>query len=307
MRHAIVGAGGVGGTIGAILTHAGEGVTVVVRPGTSGNYPPQLTLDSTFGRVSGPVKVAESVAEPVDILWVTVKATQLDDSISSIPPERVTRAVVPLLNGIDHVAILRRYFGHDRVIPATIAGEMERIAPGRIVHPSPFLRMNLASSGRSVLQQAVDEFTRFGMECKFFDSEAMLLWSKLVMLGPFALSTTAADGPIGSVLADPVRRKLMEDCVREACAAANAAGAGLDPEVSIRLLGNSPANMRSSMQKDVDAGRPPELDAIARPILRSAQARGVAAPATAKLVEEVEQRMHSTSRIPEAREPRDRG
>jgi 2-dehydropantoate 2-reductase len=133
------------------------------------------------------------------------------------------------------------------------------------------------------------------MECKFFDSEMTLLWSKLVILGPLALSTTAADGPIGEVLADPVRRKLMEDCVREASAAANAAGAGLDPEITIRLLGNAPATMRSSMQKDVDAGRPPELDAIAGPILRSAEARGVGAPATAELVEEVEQRMHPTA------------
>jgi len=297
VRHAILGPGGVGGTIGAILANAGETVTLIVRPGTAEEYPPQLTLDSTLGKVSGPVRVAESVAEPVDVLWITVKATQLDDSISSIVPERVMQAVVPLLNGIDHVAVLRRRFGHDRVIPATIAGEMERVAPGKTVHPSPFLRLNIASSGRLVLQQAVDEFIRFGIECKFFDNEATLLWSKLVILGPFALSTTAADGPIATVLADPIRRKLMEDCVREACAAANAAGAGLDPEVSIRLLANTPPNMRSSMQKDVKAGRPPELDAIAGPILRSAEAHGVAAPATAKLVEEVEQRVHSTARI----------
>lgn len=296
MRHAIVGAGGVGSTIGAILANAGEDVMLVVRPGTAGKYPPELTLESTFGKISGPVRVSESLSDPVDVLWVTVKATQLADSIPSIVPERVTQAVVPLLNGVDHVVVLRRHFGHDRVIPATIVGEMERVAPGKVVHPSPFLRLNLASSGRPVLREAVDEFTRFGMECKFFDNEATLLWSKLVMLGPFALSTTAADGPIRAVLSDPGRRKLMEDCVREACAAANAAGAGLDPEISIRLLGNSPPNMRSSMQKDVDAGRPPELDAIAGPILRSAESRGVAVPATAKLVDEVEQRMHSAVR-----------
>jgi len=296
VRHAVLGAGGVGGTIGAILAHSGEKVTLIVRTGTAQNYPSQLTLESTFGNISGPVKVVESLTDAVDVLWISVKATQLDDALSSIEPDRVMQAVVPLLNGVDHVAALRSHFGHDRVIPATIAGEMERVAPGRIVHPSPFLRLNIASSGKPILQRAVDEFTRFGVECKFFDNEATLLWSKLVMLGPFALSTTAADGPIGAVLADPQRRKLMEECVREACAAANAAGAGLDPEVTIRILGNAPPAMRSSMQKDVDAGRRPELDAIAGPILRSAEARGVAAPATAKLVEEVEQRLQSIAR-----------
>ncbi len=291
MKHAIVGAGGVGGTIGAILAGSGESVTVIVRPGTTANYPGQLTLESTFGTVSGPVKVAETLDAPVDVAWVTVKATQLDQALSALPSDRVRQAVVPLLNGIDHVEVLRRHFGHDRVIPATIAGEMERIAPGRVTHPSPFLRLNIASGGRETLQSAVDEFTRFGLECKFFDNEATLLWSKLAMLGPFALSTTAADGPIGTVLADPGRRKLLEECVREACAAANAAGAGLDPEVTIRILGNSPPAMRSSMQKDVDAGRPPELEAIAGPILRSARDRGAGAPATSQLLGEIRQRI----------------
>ncbi|HEU5403808.1 MAG TPA: 2-dehydropantoate 2-reductase [Terriglobales bacterium] len=293
MRHGIIGAGGVGGTIGAILAKSGESVTLIVRPGTARNYPQQLTLESTFGTVSGPVSVSESLTEAVDVLWITVKATQFTESIAGIPRGRVAQAVVPLLNGVDHIAILRSHFGHDRVIPATIAGEMERIVPGKVVHPSPFLRLNISSSGKPVLQGTVDEFTRFGMECKFFDNEATLLWGKLVMLGPFALSTTAAGGTIGTVLSDPRRRELMEECVREACAAANAAGAGLDPAVTIRLLGNAPPTMRSSMQKDVDAGRPPELDAIAGPILRGAEARGDSAPATAELVQQIERRMHA--------------
>lgn len=296
MRHAIVGAGGVGGTVGAILANAGEKVTVVVRPGTAANYPPELTLESTLGKISGPVEIVESLTGSVDVVWITVKATQLDEAISSVVPDRVMQGIVPLLNGVDHVAVLRRRFGHDRVIPATIAGEMERVAPGRIVHPSPFLRLNTSSNGRAVLQPAVDEFFRFGMECKFFDNEATLLWSKLAMLAPFALSTTAANGPIGAVLSDAARRKLLENCAREACEAANADGAGLDPEVTIRILGNSPPAMRSSMQKDVDAGRRPELDAIAGPILRSAEARGVAAPATAELVAQIERRMRSPMR-----------
>jgi 2-dehydropantoate 2-reductase len=293
VRHAIVGAGGVGGTIAAILAHAGERVRVIVRPGTAAKYPSELTLESTLGTASGPVEVGEALAGPVDVAWITVKATQLDQAISTVAPDAVLRGVVPLLNGVDHVAILHRHFGHDRVIPATIAGEMERLAPGRIIHPSPFLRMNIAASGRTVLETAVDAFTRFGIECKFFDNESTLLWTKLAMLAPFALSTTAANGPIGTVLADASRRKLMEECVREACAAANADGAGLDPEITIRILRSSPPAMRSSMQKDVDAGRPPELDAIAGPILRSAAARGAAAPATAELVLQIERRMKS--------------
>jgi len=45
--------------------------------------------------------------------------------------------------------------------------------------------------------------------------------------------------------------------------------------------------MRSSMQKDVEQGNPPELDAIGGPILRAAQRHGIAVPFTQSLVEAV--------------------
>ncbi len=48
--------------------------------------------------------------------------------------------------------------------------------------------------------------------------------------------------------------------------------------------------MRSSMQKDVEQGKPPELDAIAGPILRGAERHGIEIPATKKLVAAVQRR-----------------
>jgi 2-dehydropantoate 2-reductase len=305
VRHAIVGAGGVGGTIGAVLAKAGENVVLVVRPGTANLFPRELTLQSTFGTISAPVDVAESLADGADVVWITVKATQLKEALAGIASNGNIKGVVPLLNGIDHVRLLRQKFKENRVFPATIAGEMERVALGKVVHPSPFLRLNVASSGRTVLQKSIDELSRFGLDCKFIDNETTLLWSKLVVLAPFALSTTAADQPIGGVLSDPGRRKLMESCAREACAAGVAERAEVDPNATIKILGSSPAAMRSSMQKDVAAGRTPELDAVAGPILHSAEAHAVAAPATEQLVEEIRRRVSgilvNSDRVPSGR------
>ncbi|MGE5112205.1 MAG: ketopantoate reductase family protein [Acidobacteriaceae bacterium] len=292
MKHGILGAGGVGGTIGAILAHYGEDVTFIVRPGTALQYPPDITLESTFATISAPALVRDALPHPVDILWITVKATQLEAALASIPDHPPFLAVVPFLNGVDHVHILRRKFG-SIVFPATIAGEMERTAPSKYVHPSPFLRIHLASAGQRVLQPAADLFTRFGADCKFFDDEATLLWTKLVILAPFALSTTAAGSTIGGVQTNPDRWMLLQDCVREACAAAVADGAQVDADTAIKMLAASPPDMRSSMQKDVNAGRASELDAIAGPILRWARSSGRSAPATAKLVEEIRTRIQA--------------
>ncbi|MGB8733244.1 MAG: 2-dehydropantoate 2-reductase N-terminal domain-containing protein, partial [Candidatus Sulfotelmatobacter sp.] len=110
MRHAILGAGGVGGLVGACLARAGASVTLVVRPETLERYPKQLRLESPFGNFGVDVTVAAEVS-PVDVLWLTVKATQLEPALTALQnPESVT-AIVPLLNGIDHVALLRARYG----------------------------------------------------------------------------------------------------------------------------------------------------------------------------------------------------
>ncbi|HET7893852.1 MAG TPA: 2-dehydropantoate 2-reductase [Candidatus Sulfotelmatobacter sp.] len=289
MRHSILGAGGVGGMMAACLAKVGDSVTLVVRPEKLQDYPRQVHLVSPFGEFAVEVTVAAEVPA-VDVLWITVKGTQLDSAMAALKsPDSVT-AIVPLLNGIDHIELLRSKYGSSRVIPATIAGEMERIAPGNIVHRSPFLRLNVASAGRPLLGHTLDELQKMGFACSFIDNEPTLLWGKLVFLAPFALSTTAADKTVGEILSDPKWRALAEACVREACAVALAEGAKVDAASILAWVKTAPGHMRSSMQKDVDRGNPPELDAIAGPILRAARRHEIEVPATKTLVEGVEQR-----------------
>jgi 2-dehydropantoate 2-reductase len=289
MRHAILGAGGVGGLIGACLAHAGDSVTLVVRRERVAQYPRRLRLESGFGSFTVDVAVAAEVPS-VDVLWITVKATQLDSALAASKNPDSARAIVPLLNGIDHLALLRARYGAGRVIPATIAVETERVGPGHIVHRSPFARLNVLSAGRDRLASSVDALQHIGFECRWVDDEPTLMWGKLVFLAPFALSTTAADKTTGEILADPEWRELALGCLRETCAVGVAEGAKVDAEAVIAGVMKMPGNMRSSMQKDVEQHKAPELDAIAGPILRGAQQHGIEVPATKKLVAVVEQR-----------------
>ena len=289
LHHAILGAGGVGGLMGACLAHSGDSVTMVVGPETIQSYPRKLRLESSFGNFTVDVGVSAEVPA-VDVLWITVKATQLDNALGALKNPDAVRAIVPLLNGIDHLAVLRARYGAERVIPATIAVETERVSPGHIVHRSPFARLNVLSSGRPLLASTLDHLQQMGFICRFLDDEPTLMWGKLVFLAPFALSTTAADKTVGEILADPKWRGLGEACVREACAVAAAEGAKVDAEAILAGVKAMPANMRSSMQKDVERHNPPELDAIAGPILRGAIRHGIEVPVTKKLVAAVEQR-----------------
>jgi 2-dehydropantoate 2-reductase len=291
MRHAILGAGGVGGLIGVALAKSGESVTLVLRPEALKNYPAELSLESPLGSFSVPVDRAASVAAPYDVLWITVKATQLEAALRSVTvdPTKIG-AVVPLLNGIDHVALLRARFGHDRVVPASIGVEAERLSPGKIVHRGMAIRLSFSSIGESRLASTLEEFKKFGFACQFVEDEMKILWTKLSFLAPFALTTTAAGLTIGEVNRDPVWRKRLEAVVREVAGVGTASGTPLDPAAILQFFDKTPQDGRSSMQKDVAAGNPPELDAVAGPILRGAEEHGLDAPVTRELAGMIRQK-----------------
>ncbi|MFY9948792.1 MAG: 2-dehydropantoate 2-reductase N-terminal domain-containing protein, partial [Candidatus Sulfotelmatobacter sp.] len=94
LRHAILGAGGVGGLIGACLAHSGDSVTLVVRPETLASYPRKLRLESPFGNFTVDIAVAAEVPH-ADVLWITVKATQLDAALAAFKNPDAVRAIVP--------------------------------------------------------------------------------------------------------------------------------------------------------------------------------------------------------------------
>ena len=290
MHHAILGPGGVGGMIGSCLVKNGHQVTMVVRPESLEKYPRELTLESPFGNFKVPVERSAQVP-PCDVLWITVKATQLESALRSISDPKAVGAMVPLLNGIDHVALLRARYPAALVLPGTIAGETERVAPGHTIHRSPFERLNLSGDARDLLGTTLEQFHAMGFAGEFIDDEATLLWGKLVLLAPFALTTTAAAATKGEVAATPRGRQQIEDCVREGYAVATAEGAKLDPEKGLAALMSLPGNMRSSMQKDVDQGKPPELDAIGGPIIRGGARHRIPVPVTKELMAMVERRV----------------
>jgi 2-dehydropantoate 2-reductase len=186
--------------------------------------------------------------------------------------------------------LLRSRYGAAKVIAATIAVESERVAPGHIVHRTPFARLNVSAAGQPLLEGTIHHLQQIGFECRFLDHEPTLMWSKLVFLAAFALTTTAANKTTGEILADPTWRQMGLTCIREASAVAVAEGAKIDADAVIAAVTKMPGNMRSSMQKDVEQGKTPELDAIAGPILRGAQRHGIVVPTTKKLVADVERR-----------------
>lgn len=282
MKHAIFGAGAIGGLVGTALGSIGEDVSVVVRPEKLASYPATLTLERPTGTITSRAKAVASLTESVDVLWIATKTYQLVKALESVKVS--PGCVVPLLNGVEHVAVLRSRFGNDRVVPGTIAVEAERIAAGQFIQRSPFVRLNLAASGRPLLSSIIEQLGRLGFTCEFMENEQTLLWSKLTFLAPFALVTSASGLNVGEILASPEWKQKLDSSIVEACAVAKASGAELDLEQVRAAFDAVPATMRSSMQKDLLAGRELELDAIGGPIVRGGELHAIDVATTAELM-----------------------
>ena len=288
MRHAILGPGGVGGLIGALLADAGEDVTLIVRPGTESLYPHEISLESPFKTLHAPVSVSAALKSSLDVLWVTVKATELELALESIPTDFRINAIVPLLNGIDHV----ERCASDSVVTASYRRPSRWRANasrrGRIVHRSRFIRFSILETGRRLLASPLETFQRFGFECLSVADEPTLMWSKLVFLAPLALSTSAEKSPIGDVLSHPIKAARLEASVHEACAVATQAGARVSADSVLAKIKTLPVAMRSSMERDIANGKLPELEAIAGPILRGAEGFRIELKAIPELVRDIQ-------------------
>jgi 2-dehydropantoate 2-reductase len=282
VRHAVLGAGGIGGLVAGLLARAGADVELLLRAESAANYGGRLRVESAvLGDFEVAVPATPGLRRTVDVVWVATKATQLEQALLLAPPESVGDAtVVPLLNGVDHLELLRRRYRH--VVAAAIRVESERVSPALIRQKSPFLRIDMA--GAEHAQAALREA---GVDCHARPDALELLWEKLVFLAPVALATTALDAALGSVREHPA----FAGCRAEASAAARAAGAEIDVD-SIRALHESaPEEMQSSMQKDVAAGREPELAAIAGPIVRHGREYAFPTDSTGYLIERIKERL----------------
>lgn len=282
---AVLGPGGVGGLIAGALARAGEDVTVVARDPTAAAIADSglRVRSAVLGDFAVRPKVVTRLDESASVLVVATKATGLSGALDRIAV--APSLVVPLLNGLDHIELLRARYG-TKAIAGSIRVESHSPAPGEIVHASPFLEVSMASADPEWHGAMADFAARLnaaGVPAELLDSEARVMWRKLVRLCALALTTTAFDAPLGEIRDDPDRRGTLEACLREAAAVARAEGVDIAPDAALAKLDDDHPGLDSSMHRDVLAGREPELDAIAGAVLRAAGRDGLECPTISSL------------------------
>ena len=295
MKILVVGAGGIGGYFGGRLAEAGADVMFLVREGRARQLAERgLVIKSPEGDAAFPVRTltAADKGRPFDLIILTCKAYDLASAIEAAAPhmEAGDGLVLPTLNGMAHIEVLRERFGKDRVlgglcrISCTLspAGEVVQLAglPPRIV----FGRFK-DQLDRAVLETPTKEIERIFATANFKITRTepieQGLWDKWVVLAAMAAGTCLMRGNIGSIVAGGDGKAIMEELVAETASVARAAGYGPSEQsltATRGILTAAGSDLAASMLRDIQKGGPTEGAHVVGDLLRRAREFGLETP-----------------------------
>jgi 2-dehydropantoate 2-reductase len=295
MKILIVGTGGVGGYYGARLQQGGNDVTFLARGANLEALRSNgLQLRSDFGDALLEVDAAETAAEtgPVDAAIVCVKTYDNDSAAKAMEGGIADGTIVcSLQNGIDNERFFGDRFPNAAVIAATtrIVAWME--APGVVVQRGPDVGITLAPFTPEQMPQVErlqGILAQAGLQVGVHPDANSALWLKLAGIASVGTITAYGRCTIGEAFDDPTLAKLMEDACREVVAVASAEGIHLPDGATETILAyakNMNAEFNSSMARDVEAGKPLEVESITGAVIRHGREAGVPTPANQAMLD----------------------
>jgi 2-dehydropantoate 2-reductase len=299
---AVLGPGAIGAFIAAVFWRYGVKVTCVARESTAELISRDgIRFESVmFGNYVARTRAVSSLDVQPTLLFVTTKATSLESALERINKKFVENAIIiPLLNGIEHVDLLRNRYG-PRVVPGIISIESKYLGANHISHVSPFARIQLASD-HDIMPEKLAEIAlllnNVGIETEVLSSEAEVLWGKLVRLNALACTTAASDRAIGYIRTHPEWRELLMKCVDEGVEVARAHAVNMESMTVMSFIDALPESLGTSMQRDVASGRKPELDAITGAVIRAGKRKGLECPTIEMLFETIQKRIVANIKI----------
>jgi len=307
MKIAIVGAGAIGGLVGARLALAGEQVTFLVRGANLlaiRNKGIKLIAHDGSEQVATNVTATDDYAEagPQDVVVLALKAHQVAAVADQLPllfgPDT---CVVTMQNGIPYW-YFHQHGGHlegrtvhsvdpdgslaarippSRVIGCVVYPASELVAPGVVRHvEGERFPLGELDGSHSPRVQAISEcFIRAGFKAPVLDDIRSEIWLKLWGNLTFNPISALCHATLEGICQYPVARSLAADMMKEAEAVANKLGVTFRVTLDKRIAGAEKVGRhKTSMLMDVEAGRGPEIDALVGSVVELGRFTDTATP-----------------------------
>ena len=290
MRVAVFGAGGIGGYFGARLAQAGNDVALIAR----GSHLEAIQENGLFVKSSTgdfhikPFTATNSPAEVgiVDLVILGIKAWDVREASEQIRPMiGPDTGVLTLQNGVEAPTEVADVLGNDHVIVGVSPVRCFIEAPGRLKHVGgidPQLTLGEIDNHTSKRVESIRAaFFSHQVSVQVTDNIQYYQWWKFagaVTLGGIGTLTRVPTGVWRQI---PESRSLVQPCIEEVISIAKARGVSLASDVVEHLqrsMDKMPANHMTSMQEEIMACKPSELEYWNGAVVRLGKEAGVATP-----------------------------
>ncbi len=287
-RILIAGSGGVGSYVGAqLIRHTDASVSLLAR-GKHLEAIRERGLSIEEDRERYTVTPAHAVSNPgalgvFDLIFVTVKATSLKDTLKLISKNISDKTVIiPLLNGVGHAEHIRQYYPEATVLDGHIYILSNITAPGTVRKRGNVFRLVWGS------EQAIDPeiirtltalFDAAGLRHKHSNTITLDSWRKYLFISAFASLTAYYDKPMDAIADE--HTEALTALLYEITAVAQAKEIPLTEEHITAALTQAvrvAPGARTSLQLDIEQGKPAEVEALCGYIVQEGERLGIATP-----------------------------
>ena len=289
MKIAFIGIGALGGYFGGRLQKAGNDVIFIARGAMlEALHKNGLRVESPLGDFALPkVQVTGDPASVghVDAVFVTTKAWQVTEAgqqiRSMVGPETV---VVPFQNGVEAYDQLVAVLGAEHVLGGMCHVIAMVVTPGVIRHGglTALITIGEWNNARTPrLDKLVECLTTAELETRVPDNIRVALWEKFEFIASFGGVGAVTRAPAGVIRSVPQSRSLLQRAMEEIGGLARADGVPVPKESvasTMNFVDSLPPDGTASMQRDLVAGRPSELEAQSGAVVRLGRARNFPTP-----------------------------
>jgi 2-dehydropantoate 2-reductase len=289
MRFLFIGAGALGGYYGAALVRGGADVTFLVRPRRAAQLAERgLVVKTATGDFTVTAKTVRAGAldGPYDIVFLACKAYDLDAAIADfadgLAPDG---AVLPVLNGINHIAVLTDRFGAGRVLggitwfSAVLTAEGDIVLPGAGLMQTTFGELGGERSPRC--EEIDAAFAAAGVPATLSQSILAEMWAKFSGMAATCAIAALMRARSGEVGLTPAAARVVAAAVDECAPVATAEGypmPAMIKDVLVKMWGEPGPNYGPSMLTDIENGRPTEGEHIIGDFVRRADRHAIEVP-----------------------------
>tara|TARA_Y100000748_G_scaffold281922_1_gene261894 strand:- start:354 stop:1262 length:909 start_codon:yes stop_codon:yes gene_type:complete len=289
-----MGAGAVGGYFGGVLANQGEQVTLVARGEHLKKIKENgLLVDSHWGNFQVNVNATDDPSNiaTADLIFYSPKLYSNFETLPLISPIINDKtSILTIQNGISSGHIISEHFGKEKVLQGATYIESSVIGPGHISQTGPVAKIEFGEEDGSItkrVEELSEFFKRPGIQIEVSKNIKKTLWTKLVFVGSIGTIMAASRSKLSEVFSSPFGHNTIKTTMQEILLVGQSQGVDFDPDLVKNFMDSAEKDaehFQASIQYDLFAGKPLELDDLLGSVVKIAHKEGIPVPSSMALI-----------------------